>query len=439
MIARHGRAAARAYEGQTAVEDYTAAIVYAAVVSILVRDCFAAPIRFYASGIPGFWVLPDLLLFVSILMLAMQRSRLHFNIIVLCFVLFASTIGLLFNHSVTAVSSGIKMILPLIAGLYIGDRFRPGRMFWLFAAASFAIICAGVLYNLRFDFPWTGQTFVVGGREREFARLWWTASAQRIAGLGTDSTLTAFMIMIFAVYLTTKSHILIRTLIFAASIYFINITTSKTPQFVLSAILCIDIACAALGSLYRVPHVQVRRIFFRPLAAASLLFPFLAVLYGLLIGYGPVGDSAFSFVVRSTVSWVEPQLMILRDFPLGLVSGIGIGTVGSPILFSGLSEWFDPMNQVDNFAFAIYLMFGIPGYLAYIILLKRIPEKSNDHFIFDFSFMFLLYGTTILGFSNATFGLVFGMILSPFRGVVFRAASRPRPAGLRPGVRPRAF
>ena len=393
----------------------TDTVIYGAVMTTLIRDCFSAPVRYYTSDIPALWFIPDALMLASIMLLCVQRNRFAFNVTAIIFISVSCVIGLSLNGSTTAVASGLKMILPLFAGLYIGDRFKTGASFKTTVLILYAAICLGVVYNSYFEFPWTDQTFLVGDQEREFSRVWWTATADRIAGFGADSSLTGFLIMFSAVYLTSSSKIWTRFIVFGFTIYIIQITTSKTPIITIAALMLIDIFCLMLGAIIGRSYQKVRVTLYWPVVIICTAAPFLAVLYGQTFGFGSnVSDNVYSFSVRAMTSWVTPHMLMLHDFPLGFLFGVGIGTVGYPVLFSNLAEWYDAMNQIDNFPFSIYLLFGIPGFFIYLLLLYQLWWRGRITARMDLVFMFLLYGITILGFGAATFCLFFGAILSPF-------------------------
>lgn len=418
--------------GPSAGKAMTATIVNVACLSIVVRDCFSAAIRYYTASVSQIWFVPDLLLVLAIGLLALQRGRSGLNFVVLAMLGFGCVMGMTVTGSATSVVSGLKMILPVVAGLYFGDQVQLRRRGWIIILMLYIVICAGVLYNSGVEFPWTGATFQVGDQQREVSRMWWAGAEPRVAGFGTDSTLTGLLVLMFSVFLTASTPLLFRLVLFGASIYVLKITTSKTPMLTLLLLLVLEGAGRLLATLTHRPYATIQRRFYPVVAMAATLAPFLAVLYGAVAGFGPVDVNTSSFVVRATESWIMPHLLIARDFPLGWLTGVGIGAVGYPVYFSDLSSWYFYMNTVDNFQFAVYLQFGLVGISIYLLLLYNFSLHEKSKIRYDLMFAVLVYGVTVLGFASSSYGLIAGYLLSPIgTGARLAAPGGVRDAGAR--------
>lgn len=345
----------------------------AAVLLIVAREVFGGAARYYFDrfGLGPLWFVPDLAVIAVVLMrllLAAVTLRLPTPLIWL----FAATgvqmaVGMIVYHNPVAVFSGFKLLCPIIAVLMLPPGYINAKWWRTVCLVLLALGIAGVAADTRMTMPWTGYSVSQFGVEREAGREWWIHGQERIAGLGAASSASASVLLLLALIVLRQARAWhVRLLIYVATLWALNTTTSRTNLIALAVAMIVDFwpwhwfqnlgpGCKTLGALLSI-------CFFLPALAGLWLLA--------IDGVGEISVGMSSTVVRLHVTWPGVWDMIMDGGPATALLGHGFGSVGPAAFYTGV--YVSPFSAVDNLFLYILYQFGLFGLLMGVELIRRL-------------------------------------------------------------------
>ena len=388
----------------------------AAFYFLAARDVFSGPISLYSSryGLGFVWFVPDIILTLILIYFVLYYISTRKNISITLVILAVSgygCLGFIHGDSALAVISGIKMVLPFVAGLVLGE-FKPCILSSKVISGLLLIAsCSGVILSKFVAFPWVGTVLENAGVYRLAANQRWMDGLPRLSGFGTDNTSAGFMILSMTIIWFANSGIVLRTLFFIFSSASIYLTTSRTTLVALFVgYLGFYFADRKNQGLLRNGFI----VWFCLAAFVPLVDP---LIFGDM-NFNSLLHSPFrSLIERVKTSWVLPVDFVIQNFPTSLATGLGLGMVDYPIQFTRFfsSDYNSPsgvMMSVDNFFLGFFLMTGVPGLLFLVFRAREIyaSYSASDIVII---IVLTMVGTTVAGFGQPSFCFLTGLMLSP--------------------------
>jgi hypothetical protein len=316
--------------------------------------------------------------------------------------------------------AAIKMILPVFSGLiFFEERVEESGFTVAILTILLIALCLSVLAEPYVAYPWAETGYQSFAGAKAAVKVWWQQGVARQGGLSGDSALTAAMIVFLSALVAPRLLSVLFWLIAPLSGGALWLTTSKTglATFVILCALRPPIAAPA-------PALRSYAVL-RFLALASfttvLLPPLLMLLFS-TVDSAALPPLLASLADRAVVTWAQPFLAVAEIFPIGLVTGCGLGCFSTPM---GLSERAALLTPLDNFHLTSLLMFG-PGYLVFlaaaVIGLFREPSRGKLATVI----LFNLYALTVQAYAPSFLTMMAGYMLSGvFAGS--RRAFAPRP------------
>jgi hypothetical protein len=369
------------------------------------RDTTSGALRFYleAAHLSVLWFIPDVLCLVPLVYFArvtVLANRSIFGWVLLANFIGSTAIGIaMMSSGPIAIISSVKLFLPLFCGFVFTGRSLTETSWMRWAIGAMMMLSVvGVIGNIFIDFPWVGAEINNFGYTKVAARLWWSQGDMRYGGFSGDSTAAAYLSMFpyFLLYRHLSKPVQIALwLPIGAAVWY---TTSKT------AILT--------GSLfilyYIVMHLVVpakRTELTRALAKLSfLLVPVPFVLILTLSGFdlGSVSPMLFSLGDRINNTWVFPFSYLADVFPVGIITGCGLGCFTYPMNYTEMA----PLNvPVDNFYLASYIMLGAP-FLVTVVGMFTSTYKTNDPAKLILVIMGNIYSVTVQCYGPSAVGVI---------------------------------
>ncbi len=397
---------------------FFASIIYAL---LFIRDIAGGALRYYADiyGAKILWFFPDALCglgFVVFSLRLVNRNKSGASILIFLWLVY-SALGLFMTQSSLSVFSAAKMICPLFLGLCLGEFRETLLSRKKLSFFFFAVAVTGIFLSQDIRFPWVGYTTSAFGIARTAtAETWFGYNEVRLAGFAARNSSAACVVMLSAILLLKNMRPLFSVLIASAAFYAIYLTTGRTSGVALF-VFCFMLLIHKLGlkRLFRFMFVSFSSLFY--------LSPFVIPLLTLGIERTDVPSWAASLIDRAKEVWVAPYSFIFENFPVGFITGLGLGSVAFPADFSKSLRL--AFNFTDNFMFANYLMFGVVAIVVTPILIKGSFKKLNinDKAIF---IALIVYGTTLDGYGTSIFGFLMGLLASPYGGINDCVASSDR-------------
>jgi hypothetical protein len=345
----------------------------AAVLLIMAREVFGGAARYYFDrfGLGPLWFIPDLAVIAVVLarlLLVAVTLRLPTPLIWL----FAATavqmaVGIAVYQNAVAVFSGFKLLCPLIAVLMLPPTYLNAKV-WRWACLALLVVgIAGVAIDTRATMPWTGYSVSQFGVEREAGREWWIHGQERIAGLGAASSASASILLLLALIVLRQARTWhVRLLIYVATLWALNVTTSRTNLIALAVAMVID-----FWPWRWFQGLGPGRMALGALLSVCFFLPALAGLWFLAIdGVGEISVGMSSMVVRVHVTWPGIWDMIVDGGPATALLGHGFGSVGPSAFYTGV--YVSPFSAVDNLFLYIFYQFGLFGVLMGVELIRRL-------------------------------------------------------------------
>ena len=377
---------------------------------IFLRDILGGAFRYYVTmlDMPGLWFVPDYAAAGFVALNLWRRflgDDLHGVWLQLVFFSFYGFLGYEISESWEATVSAFKMVLPLIFGLAAAqereDLFRQSKLHWIFLGLSIF----GILLSQKTNFPWTNFAFGTKDILRQAAEARWINTddgmiVNRLSGFAQDNTMAGTTVAAATLILMLRSSVVLRGVLFILSFGVLYLTTSRSSMIALTAgYMTLFFAREQRAWVLRLGFSVAVFIFVSAFSLLPLLFDTIVA--------SDVPASLTSLVDRLQSTWTHPWAFMYDTYPWALLTGLGLGPVGYPALFSPYPS--RELVIADNFAFTNFLMFGLAGLIwggrLLLSALRGLPLTSLALGIF-----LILLGTGIQGYGNSLYGLLFGLV-----------------------------
>lgn len=403
---------------------------------LIVNDIFNGTIKYYAalSALPLLSNAPLLGAALVVLLYYVFHGaimRMHKSMFIfLAFFLFSVTGALILGRTISAVGFATYIWVPFFIGL-LCVIYEKQYFFQKHALLLWSLATIGVLLNALMAFPWSGASYEVFGQSIVASRDWTTFGIKRYAGFSRASFAAANQIGFFClIILVTHKSRLTKLIVWVLSIIAIYLTTSKTT---LAIVALAPFVIGLLEFLFRAPAAITLKKSLLPIRLAHGLTLFLC---GLMV-LSPIltlavdtrnisSDNFFIFTFSSIFDrmarmWPDAWDLLVHTNPLALITGRGLGGIGTPQLF------FEPTlyNSADNFFLYLYIVFGVGSFVIIGFLLsgmRKWPQDNSKEFTILFmmtSYIFLV-GTTSNIVESPTLLLIVGILV----GVATRAKTQ---------------
>jgi hypothetical protein len=391
---------------------YSSVIETTALYLYYIRDCFAGFFRYALAIIhlDFLWFLPDAFAFICAALFLFRYAVIGQSIsaIILCaYMVFSVALAMAFFQDSVATASGVKMILPAFVGLcFAGQAVNNKKTFRWLLYFTFTMTILGVVWNSFQRLPWEGFAYQgLGVDQRDATRLWWSGEDRRLGGFAADSTMAGYFAMVGSAAIMLNAGILLRLPLAAIAIYGTNLSTSKTSLAVVVALFGVLLITGLFGK----EREQVLLARIARLSYLSILVPYILIAFTSGINLTAINQKLFSMEDRINNSWVLPFQYMSELFPIGYVTGCGVGCFNYPqqLFPTAVQEFWVP---VDNFYMGTYLMFGIP---FLVLLAKQVFTKTtNDPMKVIQTICMNLFGVTVLCYGPASSLIMFGILFS---------------------------
>lgn len=383
-----------------------------AFVSYGFRDAFTGPVRFFAAQfrLEFIWFLPDLMSFVAVgyfvWFMAIRRES-AWGLLFSINVFLSLIIGWIFMSApFGAVFSAIKMMSPIFLGFAFAGRSVNEARFASHIFLTLAILSAiGLLLSPYVDYPWTGMAVETFGQTKAVGRIWWAGGAMRYGGFAGDSTMAAYMALFpFVLVSGSYSKKVILPLMIPIG-YALYLSTNKTAM-----------GCAGIFLAYYIvfnltslkdEDLSVRKFL------AKYSFLLVCVPFILMIALGGIdlqriNPTLWSMQDRINNTWVFPFTYLSENFPIGLISGCGLGCFVYPMEYTPLRDLRVP---VDNFYVSTYIMLGLPFFVfVFGAMLGVAKSQIKDKLLLIF--LMNIYAVTVQCYGPSTITIFMGYCIS---------------------------
>lgn len=376
------------------------------------RDAMTGSLRYLLGHLhmAGIWFVPDLLSFVALgyftWTFAVRRQSAW--AVLLTIMVFASTIiGWLFMSSSSfALISSLKLFSPIYVGFCFAGRdlvkanWARNYIYLLVVASTIGLILSPYI-----DYPWVGMTIESFGQTRSVGRVWWAGGAMRYGGLAGDSTMAAYMCLFPLILIHRRLPKAVFLATGVAVLYALQVSTSKTAM-----------GCAILFGAYYLAF-EVFRLGRENLdlqrTIAKCSFALIAIPFALMILLGGVDltkidPMLFSMQDRINNTWVFPFVYLAQNFPVGLITGCGLGCFSYPMSYTYLKEFLVP---VDNFYVVTYIMMGMP-FVIFVVGMFTATLKTVDRPKLALMAIINVYVVTVQCYGPSTATIMIGYAFS---------------------------
>jgi len=344
----------------------------------------------------------------GIVVLSRFRGPLFATVCGVLFVIFAG-LGLFFLGVPKQVAFGIYVFSPILFGAIAYRGFFVERHSWLvpFAILVTALTLSGALLDMKFNLPWAGFSFEVGGEEVSGTRAWTTHGLERIAGFSRASYSLAKQSIIAA--LLYEAFGTNPWLKFGIWIISGGVVALSTTKGVLVAWLCI--------SLYFMGRKILPRWMIMALPLLSVLCGILLPALSYFVDFSPYFDNNLilkialgSFRSRLVITW-PLAIQMVQDHG-SLILGRGLGGIGTAQV--GRELFYSPGDNMYVYFFGIMGLFSLFIYVPWLWTINKLKPYSNsdDHFIFLISLLVFIYGITTGVVEDPFIGFFLGLSLA---------------------------
>lgn len=376
------------------------------------RDALTGSMRYMLGHLhlAGVWFVPDLLSFAALAYFTWTfafRRQSAWAVLLTIMVFTSTIIGWLFmSSSAFALISSLKLFSPIYVGFcFAGHDVVKANWVRNYIYALVVASTIGLILSPYIDYPWVGMTIESFGQTRDVGRVWWAGGAMRYGGLAGDSTMAAYMCLfpLILIYRRLPKVIFIPTA-FAVG-YALQVSTSKTA-----------IGCGLLFAAYYVA-VEIFRFkhedmqFQRRIAQWS--FVLIAIPFVLMLALGGVDltridPMLFSLQDRINNTWVFPFTYLADNFPIGLITGCGLGCFSYPMVYTGLKDLLVP---VDNFYVITYVMMGAP-FALFVVGMFTATMKGDSRQKLTLMAVINVYVVTVQCYGPSTATIMIGYAFS---------------------------
>lgn len=383
-----------------------------AFVSYGFRDAFTGPVRFFAAQyrLEFIWFIPDLMSFAAVCyfvwFMAVKRES-AWGLLFSVSVFVSLIIGWIFMSAPpAALFSAVKMMSPIFLGFAFAGRSVTELRWATHAFLLLAILSGiGLLFSPYVDYPWTGMAIETFGQTKAVGRIWWAGGAMRYGGFAGDSTMAAYMTL-FPFALVSRQYP--KALIVALMIpmgYALYLSTNKTAM-----------GCAAIFVAYyfafEIFNIKDKQLELRKLLTkysfGLVIVPFALMIALSGVNLEKINPALFSMQDRINSTWVFPFTYLAETFPIGLITGCGLGCFVYPMDYTQLADLRVP---VDNFYVSTYIMLGFPFALFVVGALLGVDKSQNREKLMML-FLMNIYAVTVQCYGPSTITIFFGYCFS---------------------------
>lgn len=375
-------------------------LIVAVMCMFAFRDMLTGSLRYFLSlvHLGVVWFIPDLLCLIILGYFAwviawQQRST--YAILLICSFVLSTAMGVLFMQTDGfAAFSAVKLFLPFFVGATLAGRsvndLRWAR--WTLTAIFVASII-GLLISPHVEFPWIGQALDNFGQVKRVGKVWWAGDKIRYGGFAGESTMAAYMCIVPYMLVHRQFSRLVNVVIWIPMYSAIQLSTSKTA-------LITFIVFVAYYLYVEVKKVD-RLTFSRKVARLSFLTVFIPFILMIFLGgfdLTQIDPTLFSMQDRISRTWVFPFTWLSENFPIGLITGCGMGCFTYPMGYTSMADLLVP---VDNFYVATYIMMGAP-FIVLVIGMVTGVAKSRHYDKLTLTIMLNLYAVTVQCYGPST-------------------------------------
>jgi len=383
----------------------------------LAISAFEGAFRYYAAHAGVTWLvyLKDVLiiaaLFAGIGRALLTTLRNPPFLVVLCFVVFGTIIGVLSLHDIRQPLFGAKTWLPLLCGTIMAPAIDARSIcFRLTCGLLWALTIAGVVLTSRWHAPWVGFEYEIGGMVVEGSREWSIGGVDRIAGFSRSSFDAALQCLFLGIVLASS----LRFYLFSLGIWILTgigiyLTTSRSALVALAVAMGLHFLVVIHPVTQRLAKLAVAL-----LAVVVVALPFGADYYYKNKAVSSQGAqsvvSASSFEERATKTWPDAFQLQQRGGNWLVGRGMGGAGVGQKVFETRL------YNPGDNFFMYLWVAFGVMG----LVLVGFIPFQAwrapialdeNRRLGMILAGTFLCVGFTLNGIESPVPSLFLGLAL----------------------------
>lgn len=366
------------------------------------RDTLTGALRFVLAkaGLSVLWFLPDALSLFAFGWFAWTvayRQRSPWAVLLVINAVVATIIGWMFMAApLFALVSSIKLFLPFFVGCCFAGRSLT-EIAWVRWTLGVLMVVSivGLLLSPYVDFPWLANSIDNFGYAKSTGRVWWAGTDLRYGGFAGESTMAAYM-CVFPYFLLYRHLPRWAAVALLVPIWFaVDLSTSKTSEIVFVAFVVYYVVTEFLVPMTRRLDLT-RKIAFTSFALVPTPFLLMAALSG--TDLSSVSAGLFSLQDRINNTWRFPFAYMSQHFPIGLITGCGLGCFTYPMQYTDLAVLWVP---VDSFFVATYVMLGLPFVL---LAFGMVSASQKSQHIDKLLLMALtnLYVITVQGYGPST-------------------------------------
>lgn len=388
------------------------------------RDTLTSSFRYFLSlaHLNAVWFIPDGLSLIIFGYFAWQfawRRQSAFGVLLVISFITSTIVGLLFMSSgMFAFISSVKLFLPFFVGCaFAGRSVTDIRWVRIFLLTIMCVSILGLLISPYVDFPWLGQTLDNFGQSKGVGRVWWTGGVIRYGGFAGESTMAAYM-SIFPFFLLHRTLPKWVNIAFWVPIWWaLHNSTSKTAMIVFGVFNLFYLVTL-------LPKIDAMGFARRAAKLSFLLVPTPFIMMLLLSGVdlSDISQSLFSLQDRINNTWRFPFQYLSQNFPVGLLTGCGMGCFTYPMEYTDLAALTVP---VDSFFVITYLMMGVP-FLFLIVGMFTSTYKSKHLDKLTLIVMTNIYVVTVQCYGPSTATILVGYAFSDMFLTTYREWKRPK-------------
>ncbi len=386
---------------------FKSCLMFYGLILYLLSIIIEGPIRYILNSVGADFIIYCrdiliLLIILSYILKSLILGKINKLILITIFLLlFHVIVGLFYLENIMQVLFGIKIMMPLIAGMLVYPVFssRPKTIRYLFLI-FFCISVLGVFLNIFKEFPWEGMAYQIAGQGIRGTEAWSMLGIKRIAGFSRTNFEVSLEIIILSFYLIT--HIerkLITVPLWLLAGAAIMVTTAKgiIISYLITTVFLI--VYAIIPNLYNYYQksliVPISIMILLPIGAyASVYSGFIENFKNIYLR---------SFLERIEDTWPNTFDMVQKHGDLFL--GIGVGGIGqSQSHFENLNYY----SPGDNLFVYVYVFFGIMSifYMLYFYKLSQNIDLKDGIFYYLCLLLFCCNGI-IQNVIESAFSMIF--------------------------------
>lgn len=312
-------------------------------------------------------------------------------------------LGLLIGYGtlghVSQVAFGFYILIPIIFGAISYKPLFIDYQRWLptLGITALTVITLGAIIDFKFDVPWSGFSFELGGLQISGSRVWHTHGLERVAGFSRASySLAGHAILSALLVVSFSSKQMIKILAWLIAGIVIALSTTK-------GLLIVWLVLLLVLPIQRFLPKSFLMLLLTIAAIVGIAFPITSYYIDFSSFYQkyPYLTLAIdSFRDRMVNVWPMTVQMIIDHGSFWI--GRGLGGIGTPQ--RGYENIYSPADNMFLFLFGVFGMASLLLYIPWFNKLLRLKPHKNR---LDYFMYFLMLVTFIYGISN-------GIIEEPF-------------------------